>query len=196
MSSEVQQRYEELKQQEAFIREKTAEIARDAIAILNVDLPLFVEREIKRAFIADPDFGEKLSDEQLRALKEEIRQRGKRKAEEITARLQDAELWMAGNRFLEGAKSLEDHRELWALVDEIAGVTRELLAEHGFPPAAQGADIRYRQPTWFISSRLMTTVAEKYWRKMMEWAEVRRELEELDNQSRREALKPRWDAVC
>lgn len=196
MSSGVQQRIEELKQQERFIRDKTMEVARDALQVLLADLPLFVERELKKAFIANPDFAEAMPDEQLLALKQEIRTRGTEAARAIVKELDVPALWMSGHTFLEGAKTLEDHKDVWAIANRISDVVKQILEKYGFPVALrESLEIRYRQPSWFVAGRLMTTIAEKYWRKMTEWAEVQRELDELDNQSRREALKQRWDSV-
>jgi len=196
MSSAVVQRKEELKQQEQFIREKTMEIARDALQVLAVDLPLFVEREIKKAFVADPVFAEAMSDVELVALKQEIAEKSGQAARGIVSELESSELWMSGHRYLKGAKTMEDHTELWSVVGRISETAQQIMERHDFPAARREAgEIRYRQPTWFIAGRLMTTIAEKYWRKMTEWAEVQRELEELDTQSRREALKQRWDVL-
>ena len=196
MSSEVRQRIQELKELEQVIREKTISIARDAVSVFRVDLPLFVEREVKKAFIADPDFGEALSDEQLRALKQEIAARGQARAAELFEALEEWELWMQGVRHVDGARSLEAHEDLWIIVDRISEVVRDILEEHGFPEQSwKKTEIHYRQPTWFIAGLLMTTVAEKYWQKMKEWAEVKRELEELDIENRRKALKRRWAEI-
>lgn len=194
MSTEVAQRIAELKEQQGFVRAKALEVVADARAVFAADLPQFVLRELKKAFVASPAFAEGWTDEQIRALKQEAQAKGKEVADQIGEALADDDLWMRGAQHVEGARSLEDHPELWAKLTPICDLARELMVAHGFPGAAD-AKLQYKQPAWFISGKLMTTVAEKYWRKMVELVALERELEELDGAQRREALKRRWDSI-
>jgi len=196
MGSAADEHIAELREQERLIRERTVAIAKETIEVLAIDLPLFVEREVKRAFVADPDFAERLDDDAVRAIKDDIRDRATATAAAVVASLQEWDLWLGGYARVEGAKTFEDYPELWDRVCAIGQPAQEILAAHGFPGAKEAAEaIRYRQPKWFINGRLLTTLAEKYWRSMGELASVRAELEALDLQHRREALKQRWDAV-
>jgi len=196
MTEEAGERIAELRQQRDVVREKVVALAQDAREVLREDLPLFALREAKRAFLADPDFAESLSDESIRALKQALLQRAKERAAAIVGQLEAPELWLAGRRYVEGAKSFEDHAELWAIVNQIVPVVRQGLEEQGFPRAyLEGTTLHYQQPKWFISGRLMTTVAEKYWQKMQELSAIEHELEELDLEARRDDLKQRWDRI-
>lgn len=196
MGSAADEHIAELRKQEQQTRERAIAIAKETIEVFGTDLPLFVEREVKRAFVADPDFAESLDDDAIRALKDDVRDQALAAAAQVLESLGDWELWLRGYKHVEGAKSFEDHLELWDTVCSIGAPVEKILSAHGFPAGAAAAEgLRYRQPKWFINGKLLTTLAEKYWRAMAELASVRAELEALDLQHRREALKQRWDAV-
>ncbi len=190
------ERIQELREKQAWIREKTEQLMAEVLKVLQIDLPLFVDRELKKAFVADPDFAEAMPDERIREIRRAARERGEAKARDIVERIRDLDLWLDGAKYAEGAKTLEDHHDLWRVVDEISMVVRELLKDYGFPKQyVDTVEIHYRQPRWFISGVLLTTTAEKYWQKMAEYNAVAQELEELDLKTRREALKRRWDSI-
>jgi len=185
-----------LTEEEARAKGRVMAAVEDARAVLRNDLPRFVEREVKRCFVAAPEFAAGLSDDQVRTLKAELRTEGVAAAERILEELAGEGPWLAGVAHAEEAEgTFEDNPDLWTAVNCIVATTEDLLRRHGFPESEDGFSVAYRQPTWFIAGRHMRTVSEHYWRGIREIRELRRRREELDAGRRAEELKARWDAI-
>jgi len=185
-----------LMEEEARAAGRVMAAVEDARAVLRDDLPRFVEREVKRCFIGSPEFSAGLSDDDVAAIKAEIREEGAAAAEEILTALADEAPWLAGVAHAgEAEGSFEDNPELWTVVNRIVATPEAILRRHGFPEPDGGFALAYRQPTWFVAGRHMRTVSEHYWRGIREMGELGRRREEIDAGRREAELKARWDAI-
>ena len=171
--------------------------ADDARRILEGDLPAFVAREVKRAFLASPSYADSVSDEVIAAIKADIQRTGEQAALTATAALDD-ETWLAGVNHLSAddeAASFEDNPAVWSAVSPIEAATLALLERHGFPEPPGGFEIQYRQPAFFVGGRHMKSVAEHYWRALRDVRELRRRREQLAATARAEQLAQRWESI-
>lgn len=172
--------------------------ADDARKILAEDLPEFLAREVKRAFLASPSFADSCSDEIVAAIKADVRAAGAAAAQSVLADLGSDEPWLAGVEHLGDAAeptSFEDNPTVWSVVTSVQSVTTKLLQGHGFPPPPGGFDVRYRQPAFFVGGRHMKSVAEHYWKALSEVSELRRRRDQLSAAARSDELARRWDAL-
>ena len=194
--SETQSEIEALNAEEAKVLERLRGIYDEARKILGDDLPRFVEREVKRHFVAAPEFADSLSDAQVTALKEAIASDSGAAAERIMSELEDDAPWIAGvDTEKETPRSFADNASLWAVVDQISKVALTLLTAHAFPVPEGGFDVHYRQPTWFIAGKHIGTVSEHYWRGIRELQGLRARRQELASGRKAEDLKRRWESI-
>ncbi len=184
----------ELEQQAALHRSRVLEVAAEIKALLAEDLPKYVERELKRAFVSAPDFAATLDDETLRSLKEAIRSRRQSRTGEVLAALDLEDQWFPADATADDErKSISENEPLWTTVNAICDVVTELRQEYGFPAASE--PIEYRPPTWFIGRRYLPSLSEKYWRHVTELAEVESQIGAINDEVSRADLTARWDAL-
>ena len=173
--------------------------AADALAILREDLPAFVEREAKRAFLLAPSFADGLSDEAIAAIKRDLADAARDASGSILEALSGDGPWLAGVDHIAGDDdddaTFEDNPAVWSPVAEIAATTRAVLDRHGFPPSGQDTDLRYRQPAFFVGGRHMKSVAEHYWRALRDVRDLRLRSEQVTATARLNELRSRWDSV-
>lgn len=187
-----------LSEAEEAARVRALSSAEDARRILAEDLPAFVVREVKKAFLASPAFADSLSDEVVAAIKAEGVRAGREGAEAAMAALAGQDPWLAGVEQLadnEAAATFEDNPAVWAAVESISAVVVNILERHGFPPPDGGFDVTYRQPAFFVGGRHMKSVAEHYWRALREMRELQLRREQLSASARAEELGRRWDSL-
>ena len=175
-------------------RRRLVNAIEEARAVLDVDLPLFVEREIKRRFIEQSDFAERLDDSVVTRLKAAIKSRGAEARTEIMESLRGDDPWLAaGIGSPEDFRSFEDNEALWSIPQAICGTVTALLKEFSFPD--ESAEIRYRQPSWFIDGKHMSSIAERYWRGLADIAGIEAQRSEIEVSRRSNTLKRRWDEL-
>lgn len=185
---------QELLQEIENIKIKIAKLSKDALHILNEDIRKFVEREIKKQFLRFPKFAESLDKEQIKALKNEIKQRTPPVVEKIIESMKNRDVWLKGLEYESGEKNLAENTALWTLIGPIEQVTMEILLKYKFP-GLEDIVIEYKQPTWFISGKFLPTIAEKYWKALKEIKEIQTKIEELKNEDVKENLSKKWDEV-
>ncbi len=195
---DLQSELDALAEEESRATARAMAAADDALRILEGDLPAFVAREVKKAFLASARFADSLSDEVIGAIKADIQRTGDEAARSAVCALQGQDPWLAGVDRLsvnEEASSFEDNPVIWAAVSPVEAATVGLLERHGFPEPDGGFDVRYRQPAFFVGGRHMKSVAEHYWRALRDVREMRRRRDQLAASARAEELSQRWDAL-
>lgn len=184
----------ELEQHATALRERVMSVAAEIKALLAEDLPRFVERELKRAFVSKPEFAAAMSEDQLRTLKKAIADRSAARTEEVLAALQLESLWFPAHSGADDdRKSVSENAPLWSAVNAICDTVNELRAEYGFPESDE--PVEYRPPTWFIGRRYLPSLSEKYWRHVRELAEAQGQIGEINREVSRVDLTKRWDGV-
>lgn len=186
---------DELKELIAREARTTAALAKLAAEVRNVlaeDLALFPAREVRRRFIADPEFATTLNDAKIAEIKADAARRGAEMRDRVVAAMEDLGLWLAGVDVHGPGKSFQENEQLWAVTAEACAVTRGLLRDYGFP-GAEEANIEYRMPTWFIAGKYLPGLAEKYWALIAELRELRERIKAMEQARIRDALGKRWD---
>lgn len=182
----------ELEQHVSLLKDRVLQVADEIKALLSEDLPKFVEREMKKTFISNPEFAATVSDDQLRQIKIDIGACGIALANQVSAALQADALWFPESTGDEDArKSIAENTALWAAVAEPASqVVIKLISDNGFPP---GETPDYRPPTWFIGRRYLPSLSEKYWRHVRELAEASSQIGSIRSEASKSELTRRWD---
>ncbi len=182
----------ELEQHVSMLRDRVLQVAGEIKALLADDLPKFVERELKRAFVNDPSFAAGVTDDILRKLKKDVAEKSKAGADKILAALADDALWFPADSGADDErKSIDENTALWAQVNTICEVVTALHEAHGFPHEAEPA--AYKPPTWFIDRRYLPSLSEKYWRHVRELSEAQGQIDNIATEESRHALSIRWD---
>ncbi|RMG08367.1 MAG: hypothetical protein D6731_22035, partial [Planctomycetota bacterium] len=123
----------------------------DMVEVLAADVPVFVERAVRRAFERS-ERSDALDAEAVGALKRETRALGERLAGAIRAELSSLDRWILEGPLPEGGEDLDAHPEVRAVLDRVGAEARGLLEAHGYPEAAlEAADLRYRLPAYFVA---------------------------------------------
>jgi hypothetical protein len=179
----------ELEQHAGALRNRIRNVSSDIRALLADDLPLFAEREMKKAFINNPEFASTVPDNTLKQLKADITKESASAAAAVLGALDDESLWFAANT--EAPTSIADNQALWAQVNQISAMVNSLREQYNFPPNAE--PIVYRPPTWFIGGRYMPTLSEKYWAALSQLWVVDAQIAALETDSSKSELSQRWD---
>lgn len=183
----------ELEQQEQRVLHALDCLRKEALQALEVDLPRFPEREVRRRFIAASGFARELSTEKVAEIKRALRQRSAELAEEVLQEMSDVEKWRAGIEHLEGeGKSLAQNPVLWEPTRRVVEFVSTVLETYGFPNAKE-PPVEYRMPPYFIKGKYLPAIAEKYWGLLRELADIRRRLRELEEYRQKEELSRKWD---
>jgi hypothetical protein len=183
----------ELEQEVASLKSRVLEIATEIKALLAEDLPKFVERELKNAFVHNPEFANTVSDDTLRVIKAAMATQGAEGTARVLAALENDNIWLEIQSIPNNRKSIEEHTALWSLVSEICQTVTQLYADHGFPQAQEPCT--YRAPTWFIGRRYLPSLSEKYWRHVEELQEKKSVIGSLESDTSTSELTQRWDKV-
>jgi hypothetical protein len=181
----------ELEQRSVMLRARIRQVAEDVVALLSEDLPLFVEREVKRAFVNNPQFAAKMTDDTLQALKEDVRSGGLTGRDEVVSGLGDDALWFPDAAPEESRNSIAQNTALWAAVSGICSVVGDIRERYGFPEPEN--PIQYKPPTWFIGRRYLPTLSEKYWKLIGELLEVESKAADVINEASKSELSQRWE---
>ncbi|HOU54130.1 MAG TPA: hypothetical protein PLQ97_09405 [Myxococcota bacterium] len=182
----------EARQQEERARAALLRLGAEVREALGEDLLEFPQWEVRRRFLAAPEFARTFEDERLAALKEELRQRTPDIRDQVIRAMEDEDLWFSGAE-VEGnpGKSLAENPRLWAATGAVTRFIQEVLRRYGFPNAED--PVEYRMPMRFIRRKYLPGLAEKYWTLLADWREARARIRELEEGEVREDLARRWD---
>ncbi len=185
----------ELAQHAELVRDRVRHVAADIRALLSEDLPRFVERELKRGFVENPEFAARLSDERLAELKAECIAEGERGRDRVLMSLEDEALWFPATLPpVENRATIASNTALWAAVSGIAESVHALRQRFGYPTLPAGdVSVEYRPPTWFIGRRYLPTLTEKYWRLLAELEELHSRAGAIRKESSKAELTRRWE---
>jgi len=184
----------ELKDRESRARTAILKLASEVRPILLDDIAKFPAREVKRRFVANPEFAEGLDDRTIAALKVEVTALGETLRAKTCSALEQPDPWLAGVDVEATGKSFVDNAQLWSPMVEVASAVQEILVRHDFPDVkTDPAD--YHMPTWFINGKYLPGLAEKYWHLMAELRDLRIRIQEIEQARIRDSLAKRWDNV-
>jgi hypothetical protein len=177
----------ELIEEEKKLEEELWVVINEIRSVLETDLPAFVERELKKAFLNNTEHADHMSDDQIKQLKMDISEQGSQAATSVLEEIRDKALWFdAGS-----GKSIADNGALWAKVNRICDAVDSLKSDYGFPEEEKATV--YKAPTWFIDRLYLPTLSERYWRLLEQrTALVTQKLSAQNHDSQNERAK-RWN---
>ena len=183
----------ELRAREARARQAVLKVAAEVTPILADDLLQYPLREVRRRFVASPEFAAAMDDDRIAALKADLAARASQARDRVARALEDPEPWVEAGEPQGPGKSFAENARLWAPTEEVVSLVREVLETYKFPEA--GGDPEYRMPTWFIGGKFLPGLAEKYWALVGELRDLRARIADVEQAQVRDSLGRRWDKV-
>lgn len=157
------------------------------------DLPNFVLKQIRTAFIEDVAFAESKNDAELVALKGRIAEFGKSLSDEIRSMLlADMNAWWGAEVSIEKTgKTLEGNDAVWKVLSQIEPRLNDFIWKEGI----KAIEIHYTTPARFIEGKYLPGMIEKYWAQMTALRALENERAEADQEARKENQASRWDSL-
>ncbi len=166
----------------------------ELVGVIVHDVPAFVLREVRRAFIAAMAFSEGLDEDAVKTLKARAGAFGEEISASLAKALEQDALWLDVEGGEMGGKTLEANLVVWRTLQGVAETTSGLLREVGFPEPEDGFGVVYKTPTWFIERRYAPGLIDKYWTQLALLRHLDQEIDQHTKVLRRVTLESRWDA--
>lgn len=182
----------EIEDQISLRKVRFQQVIADIRAVLKADLDAFVVRETKKAFLAQGAVAEAMPTERVAALKKGAVELGKSVAAKIDAELADAALWAAPAGEPANPRDLVGIPEVWARVQGVEKALHDFLSGFGLGGAEPPG---YKLPAYFVAGLYMPSLAEHYWRIVVEMRELEDQKKKLTETSVRERLQAKWDGA-
>lgn len=161
--------------------------------IISGDLPNFVLRQVRGAFIEDLAFAQSKSDEELRAFKVRIAEFGEALASDIRrALLADLEIWWGKEVSLsQTGKTLEGNAKVWGILSGIPEKISTYMRGEGLTAPV----IQYTTPARFIEGKYLPGMIEKYWVQLAALRALEDEHLAAVVEASKAAQATRWDSL-
>ncbi|MGM0577457.1 MAG: hypothetical protein ACQEXJ_17165 [Myxococcota bacterium] len=180
---------QDIDEQIDLVKQRFRQVIEQIRTVLHTDVAQFVEREARRAFLANPDVAERLADDRVAELKRRAKEAGARAADTLREDLEDESLWLTRQGTPEDPRSLAASEGVWTHVRKVEDVVRDLLAD--FDLAADRPT--YKAPVYFVSGLFLPSLVEHYWKLLEELASLERRKEAIHTDTVRERLVARWE---
>lgn len=170
-------------------RERFEQTIADIVRLLEADIPRFITKRTREAFLANPAVSGAMGSDAVRALKSGAAELGGRAAARVRDEVAiDSAPWSAGPTETGTPKTL-DEAPVWASICAFEADLGALLEGAGLPASG----LSYRAPVFFIEGRYFPALAENYWRLRAEMAALAARLEVLEHDASRRDLEAVWD---
>lgn len=181
----------ELKARKDVQRQRLMSGINELVDLIVTDIPAYVIRELKKAFVNNLGFAEATDDQGVVALKRSAAAFANTLAEDMRANLAAEPLWLGPDVALGEGKCLDANLPLTQCLQDIAGRTAAFFADKGLGQV----ELQYKCPTWFIEGRYAPGMIEKYWSQLALLREMEQEIIALEIEQRRLSQSTRWDAL-
>jgi len=183
----------EIDDQVALRKVRFQQVIADIRVVLRSDLESYVMRETKKAFLALPAVADAMGADKVMALKRKAVEVGKAAAARIDAELADLELWAHSGSEPANTRDLVGATRVWDKVSSIEKDLQALLAEYGL---AEPHAPSYKLPAYFVGGLYMPSLAEHYWRIVLDTRELEDQKRKLSENEVRERLQAKWDEIA
>ena len=184
---------EQLDEEIESIKERLAAQIQEIVDIIVNDLPNYALKNIRRAFIEDVQFAEKMTDAELGEFKARIESFGRELSEGTrSALLEDMDKWWGKGVSLESAgKTLDGNPSIAPILAGIGEKISEFIRHEGL----SAVEIQYKTPARFIDGKYPPGMIEKYWAQLANLRSAEEQRAELDMEARKARLAQRWDSL-
>ncbi|MBN1946140.1 MAG: hypothetical protein JW797_10715 [Bradymonadales bacterium] len=191
------EQFEDLDQTEERLKKNLEAVVGDLLVVLRTDLSGFVTKEVKNRFIANAEFGESLTNEQLLEIKTKATQIGEEVSKAICDEMEgEWDFWFGPDVPQGEGKSFDNHLRLMERLQQIAHAAAELLEQYSFPKDEGGVyQLSYHPPAYFVNGKYAPGLAEAFWKNLNQLHEVREARREQELGRRRAVQRQRWDMV-
>jgi len=186
---------EELKSRRDTQLTRLEAVIQELIAVISSDVTPFVQREMRRIFVAAGAYAETLDDDAVKRIKSTLVERAGGLQRELADKLSSTALWAGDDVPTAEGKTLEPNTAVWDVLQGLATSTATIARDLGFTEPEDGWDIVYRTPTWFIEGAYAPGLIEKYWTQLSLLRELDAEIGEAEAVERAERLAARWDTL-
>jgi len=166
------------------------QVIHDIRMVLEEDLPLFVVRETKRAFLGHTEAAAALGKERVRALKQEATALGASVTREISDALADEALWHASTAVPANTRDIASATAVWEVVRRVEKAVHALLGGYGL---ADAEPVAYKAPAYFVKGLYLPGLAEHYWRLIHEVQELAEQQRRIVADATKAELEAVWD---
>jgi len=168
------------------------QVIADIRTVLKADIEAFTVRETKKAFLAHADVADKMPAERVSSLKKRSVELGRSLAARVDQAIADPAVWQAPDGEPSNARDLAGIPTVWAHVQAAEKDIQAFLQEYGVAPAEAP---QYKVPAYFVAGLYMPSLAEHYWRIVIETRELEEQMKKLSETTVRERLQAKWDAT-
>ena len=176
---------QEIEDQLGLRKVRFQQVITDIRAVLKADLEAFVVRETKRAFLARPEVADQMPQDKIVAL-------GTSLAAKTDEAIADPALWTAPAHEPHNARDLVGIPDVWARVVAAEKELHTFLQGFGIGGAEAP---QYKLPAYFVAGLYMPSLAEHYWRIVVESRELEEQKKKLSETTVRDRLQAKWDGA-
>jgi hypothetical protein len=169
------------------------QVIADIRTVLKADLEAFTVRETKKAFLAKSEVAETMPADRVSALRKRAAELGKSLAQRVDQAIADPTVWQAPPGEPSNARDLTGIPTMWSHVQSAEKDLLAFLHEFGIAPAEAP---QYKVPAYFVAGLYMPSLAEHYWRIVIETRELEEQRKKLNETSVRERLQAKWDGAA
>lgn len=183
---------QEIEDQLGLRKVRFQQVIADIRTVLKADLEAFVVRETKKAFLARPEVADGMPNDKVVALKKGAVDLGRALATKTDDAIADPDLWAAPAHEPHNPRDLVGIPEVWARVTAAEKELQGFL--QGFGIAGAEAP-QYKLPAYFVAGLYMPSLAEHYWRIVVESRELEEQKKKLSETTVRDRLQAKWDTA-
>ncbi len=189
---------EDLKHRQQLLKAQLFDNTERLLDIVCKDIPTYVEREAKKRWLTHTAFASGMSDEKLRAFRDDIRALGASLSQELRAALSGDEVWLFEGELPDDRKDLQANTRVWEQLQAAPLQMARVFARIGLPADAEGTPdtpyvLRYQPPRYFVEGHYCPSLIETYWNHTETWQELSRALVKAQAQTSRQVLERRWE---
>lgn len=187
----------EANQQVVASRTRILAIAKDITTVITQDVVSYPDRELQRRFLGLPERADKITDKDLKRLRNEAAELGHTLAESLTAALSSDEIWLKpahGEEPISGGKDLQAVASVWSVLDTINTRFEKLAERYNMP--SEGEAPGYVPPRRFIQRLYLPTLVETYLRELENLRNLQQVAAAEEKAHHKQSLSARWAAAA
>ncbi|NUN12287.1 MAG: hypothetical protein HUU55_01480 [Myxococcales bacterium] len=184
-----------LDEEQQRLHDQISLISKEILAIFREDLPIFIEKEVKKRFLEAADFSIRLPKQRIIELRARTAAVAMQHVSVVEDALSGLEPWLSAKGVESPRQSITDNPSVWGPIRAVEDATVALLDEFGFPKGPDGYGVHYEPPARFIGRKFLKTLVEHYWRSLEELEKLQMKAIQQDSARMRAELIRKWDDI-